>query len=276
MSGFARTPPSANWKGPAHMSDHHRQHLEEQIALHRHLSSVYTEKRYAPAYSVLYQKHWNEVLCQIGGIPAGAKVIDLGCGTGILVPELVAKHYQVIGLDLSFDMLKVSGQNSDELSRVCGDGCALPFTSSSIDAIFCRGSIHHFSDLQLAFQEIIRVLKPGGYLIFSEPSNDSVLNRLARRLMYRHSEEFHEDDEGFRRAEILEMLAALGLIVDHSRGFGFLAYALAGFPDKLDVLGKIPGNCVITRLLIGVDTFLAALPGINRLGLHWMVRARKV
>ena len=65
-------------------------------------------------------------------------------------------------------------------------------------------------------------------------------------------------------------------MVDHSQGFGFLAYTLAGFPDKLDVLGKTPGSCLITRLLIGVDTFLAALPGVNRLGLHWMVRARKI
>lgn len=257
------------------MSERHQQHLQEQIDLHRHLTTVYKEKRYAPAYSRLYQKHWNTVLCRVAGLPAGARVIDFGCGTGILFPELAERNYRVIGLDLSFDMLKASTMEGPEALLVCGDGCSLPFAEESFDAVFCRGSIHHVPDLRQAFQEIVRVLKPGGSLIFSEPSDDSLINRLARRFMYRQSEEFHEEDEGLRRTQILGLLASLGLKVDYSRGFGFLAYSLAGFPDKLGVLAKVPGNCLITQCLISIDTVLEALPGINRLALHWMVKAKK-
>jgi SAM-dependent methyltransferase len=256
------------------MSEEHRRHLREQIALHRQLASVYTKKRYNPGYSRLYQKHWNQVLCRVGDLPAGSLVIDFGCGTGILIRELLERGYQVVGLDLSLEMLKAHKEVIAFL--VCGDGCCLPLADAKFDAVFCRGSIHHVPDLKRAFEEIVRVLKPGGYLIFSEPSNDSLINRLGRRLMYRHNDEFHIEDEGFRRRDIQKILCSLGLKLDYSRGFGFLAYALAGFPDKFGVLGKLPGNCLITRLLIRVDNALQSLPIVNLLALHWMVRARKL
>jgi ubiquinone/menaquinone biosynthesis C-methylase UbiE len=256
------------------MSDDHRRHLEEQIALHRRLSEVYRDKRYAPGYSKIYQQHWNRVLCRVANLPAGSRVLDLGCGTGILFPDLVARSYRVVAIDLSTDMLKASHEDSD-VSLVCGDGCSLPFAGESFDGVFCRGSIHHVPDRRRAFQEIVRVLKPGGRLIFSEPSNDSPLNRIARRKMYRHNGEFHEGDEGFRRQPILRILSSLGLTVDHSRGFGFLAYTLAGFPDKVGILGMVPGSGLITRFMISVDTMLESLPIIHGLALHWIVRARK-
>jgi SAM-dependent methyltransferase len=200
--------------------------------------------------------------------------MDFGCGTGILFPELLEEGYQVVGLDLSLDMLEAS-EAGPAISLICGDGCFLPFAEASFDAVFCRGSMHHVPNLKRAFQEIFRVLKPGGYLIFSEPSNDSPLNRLARRLIYRCSDEFHEKDEGFRRQHIQGLLSDLDMEIDYSRGFGFMAYTFAGFPDKLGVLGKAPGNCLITRLLIRIDDVLQSLPIIHHLALHWMVRARK-
>ena len=143
------------------MSDDHRRYLEEQVALHRKLSEIYKNKRYSPAYSRLYQSHWNRTLCRIADLPAGSRVMDFGCGTGILFPELAARGYWIVGIDLSLDMLRAGGE-SPFVSRVCGDGCFLPFAGASFDAVFCRGSIHHVPDRRQAFQEIVRVLKPGG------------------------------------------------------------------------------------------------------------------
>ena len=137
------------------MSDGHRRYLEEQIELHRKLSGVYRDKRYAPGYSKLYQKHWNRTLCRIASLPAGSRVMDFGCGTGILFPELVARGYRVVGVDLSLDMLQADGEGPD-VSLVCGDGCFLPFSGDTFDAVLCRGSIHHVPDRQQAFREIVR------------------------------------------------------------------------------------------------------------------------
>ena len=257
------------------MSDKHRKYLNDQIEMHKDLSRVYSEKRYAPDYSQIYQRYWNKKICDIAMLSEGDKALDYGCGTCILFPQMLEKGCMVIGLDLSYDMLHLCEPTSGNVLRVCADGCNAPFADNTFDSIICRGSIHHLPDLEKAFREIFRLLKEDGCLVFSEPSNDSIINYLARKIMYRKSEEFHEEDEGFRRKEIVPMLEEVGFRIEASRGFGFAAYTLAGFPDKINILGKIPGRCLITRLLILVDRFFESIPFINQLALHWQVRARK-
>ena len=93
--------------------------------------------------------------------------------------------------------------------------------------------------------------------------------------MYRKSEEFHEEGEDFFRKEIVRMLGKIGFRIGESRGFGFAAYTLGGFPYKINILGKVTGNCQITKPLLLVDPFFESIPLINRLALHWQVRARK-
>jgi SAM-dependent methyltransferase len=201
--------------------------------------------------------------------------MDYGCGTGVLFPELLKENWQIVGLDLSYEMLTHCKNYSDQVFLTCSDGCQTPFADGSFDCIICRGSIHHLPDLKKSFEEIFRILKNSGVLVFSEPSNDSLINRIARRIMYRSSEEFHDEDEGFIRDEIIPLLNGVGFDIEKSRGFGFFAYTLAGFPDKLSILKKIPGNIFITRLLILLDRFLESLPLVNRLALHWQVCAKK-
>lgn len=254
----------------------YNRHIREQIKLHKDLASVYVERRYAPAFSRIYQAHWNARMCQIAKLEPGVRVLDLGCGTGILLPALVDSGYKVIGVDLSHAMLSAGrDHNSLAADRICADGCQLPVADDTFDAVFCRGSIHHMPDLNACFREVARVLKSGGCLIFSEPSDDSIVNRWARRLMYARSKEFHEEDEGFQRRKIVPLLEAGGFVIEYSRGFGFLGYVFAGFPDKLSILKKVPGSSSITRLLIAVDNVLEMLPYVNSLALHWLVRARK-
>ena len=243
--------------------------------MHKHLVDVYTKKRYTPLFSIIYQKHWNRKICQLASIKPGELVLDLGCGTGILFPELIELGCRVVGLDVSIDMLQAAGKHTQRISKICADAIRMPFLNESFNTVICRGSIHHLPNLPDAFRGISNVLKVNGCLVFSEPSNDSLMNRIARRKMYSSSSEFHEKDEGFLRQEICPMLAENGFEIEFSQGFGFFAYVFSGFPDKFNLLNKVPGACTITKILIALDTILARTPFINRLGLHWMVAARK-
>ena len=257
------------------MGNVHSEYLRKEIDLHEHLAPVYKERRYGPLFSRIWQQHWNRRLLGMAQVVSGSIVVDFGCGTGVLFPELVERGARVIGVDLSIAMLSQAEGDLTGVSRVCCDGTSLSLPNNSADVVICRGSIHHLPNLEKAFEEIYRVLKPGGRLVFSEPSNDSFINRIARQRLYKDSEDFNIDDEGFRRREILPMLKNIGLEVELSRGFGFFGYTFAGFPDQIGILKHIPGACVLTRLMIVADNFIERIPLIETLALHWQVRARK-
>lgn len=79
-----------------------------------------------------------------------------------------------VGLDISLDVLKRASIVKEDLSYprdallVCGDALCLPFRDNSFEFVFCFQTLHHFTYLGTLFDEIKRVLRPGGRFFFSE------------------------------------------------------------------------------------------------------------
>ncbi len=102
-------------------------------------------------------------------------VMDLGCGTGFFATALQERFQgsSVVGVDLSFDMLLAAQQKSTGL-LVAGDAEKLPFADNSIDLIFSNFALQWCFNLPLLFDELQRVLKPGGELVFTTLGNQSL------------------------------------------------------------------------------------------------------
>jgi SAM-dependent methyltransferase len=107
-------------------------------------------------------------------IPAGAVVVDVGCGPAL--PYRRTKPWVLIGVDLSYESLRA---NADVDIRVYGSAADLPLGDRSVDAIVSLYAIHHFggqtrreneSRVARGFAEFGRVLKPGGSLFVFELS----------------------------------------------------------------------------------------------------------
>ena len=97
-------------------------------------------------------------------------VLDLGCGTGFCVPALRNRypHAKVFGLDLSETMLIHARKSvGGDFTCVAGDAEFLPFADNSVDLIFSNLVVQWCSSVDRLMQELKRVLKPGGQLIFS-------------------------------------------------------------------------------------------------------------
>lgn len=247
-------------------------HAEAQIELHRRLAPRYAY-RYGLPYSRLFQQDWHAEL--IGRAPADARrVLDLGCGTGFFLAELEARHPGAVGLDISHEMLLVSEQYVPGARLVTADAERLPFRDGCFDVVFCKGSLHHVRDHVGFLGNCRRALRPGGVLVMSEPCNDNPLIKLARRIMYRRSAHFDEGDEGFTKRGIVALCERAGFQVARADKYGVFAYVLAGFPDHLGILKHVPGNVLLTRLLIRVDRALCAISGLSLLGFHVVVVAR--
>jgi len=105
------------------------------------------------------------------GVPAGGQVLDVGTGPGFIalkVARLLGGRAHVVGLDLSPAMLAVAAENAhqagmnDDITWREGDAKAMPFDDATFDVVVSSGSLHHWEDPRVVFNEIARVLKPDG------------------------------------------------------------------------------------------------------------------
>ncbi len=115
------------------------------------------------------------------------RALELGCGTGFFLLNLMqaglAKHGSVT--DLSPGMVAAALRNATHLGldvdgRVA-DAERLPYADDTFDVVVGHAVLHHIPDLDTAFREVLRVLKPGGRFVFAgEPTRIGDL--YARRL----------------------------------------------------------------------------------------------
>jgi ubiquinone/menaquinone biosynthesis C-methylase UbiE len=102
--------------------------------------------------------------------PAGARVLEVGCGPGHLSIRLARLGFEVAGLDLDPAMIARGQANADRLgnggdqrrpSFLVGDVAALAFPDESCDLVVSTLSMHHWADPTAGLAEIGRVLRPG-------------------------------------------------------------------------------------------------------------------
>ncbi len=254
------------------MAEHAKDNAQAQIELHRELAPRYAY-RYSFEFSRLFQQDWHSEM--ISHVPAGSsELLDIGCGTGFFLAELEERHPGAVGFDISHEMLKVSEQYIPGAKVVCGDAEHMPFAHGRFDVVFCKGSLHHMRDHIGFLSGCRQTLRDGGLLVMSEPCNDNPIIRLARSVMYRKSKHFDVGDQGFTRTGIIDLCERAGFEVCQVKKYGVLAYVFAGFPDHLGLLRFIPGNALLTRLFLGLDRLICALPGLSLFGLHILVVAR--
>jgi ubiquinone/menaquinone biosynthesis C-methylase UbiE len=119
---------------------------------------------------------------------AGARtILDVGCGTGILVPYLLAAYPQtsvIIELDFAEDMLALNRAKFTDhrLVRLAGDATNLSLPDESMDAALCFNVAPHLGHGETAFQDLYRVLAPGGVIAVGHLMSSLELNHFHSNL----------------------------------------------------------------------------------------------
>ena len=117
---------------------------------------------------------------RLSGLPRGARVADLGCGSGVFTELLRREGFSSAGLDISPKLIAVGRVKYPGLDLRVGDAENLPFESGSLDGVLLSGLVHHFPDPSCLAKEVRRVLKPGGRFVAYDPNRMNLFMWLYR------------------------------------------------------------------------------------------------
>lgn len=107
--------------------------------------------------------------------PPHGWTLELGCGEGRVVRDLVQGGHRVVGLELSETLVRYAAEADARGCYVQGNASALPFSDGSFDLVVAYNSLMDIEDMPGAVLETARVLSPGGRLCISvtHPLNDA-------------------------------------------------------------------------------------------------------
>jgi len=161
------------------------------------------------------------------------KALDLGCGTGNYTLELKRRGFDVIGLDVSEEMLKIA--RSKGLDCVKGDAYSLPFPDGSFDLVLSVTMFEFIHEPERVLGEIHRVLKPGGEILIGTMNGKS-LWFLFKRLKSLFVETAYRYARFYTPRELEELLRKTGFKNVESAGVIFFPsfWPFPGIAEKVD------------------------------------------
>jgi SAM-dependent methyltransferase len=203
-----------------------------------------------------------ERLLERGLIPAGARVLDLGCGAGTYVRLLAKRGHPTVGMDYSLPSLARAAAADPARSSpyLAGEAYALPFAVGTFQVVLCVGVFQALADPERALGEIARVLASGGVAVV-EALNPRTPVAAARRLTAR------------MRSEPTRVRYTAPSVIERAmeaRGLRPLERVSIVLPPK-----SLPG--LAARLEVsGIATVLAGAPGLRSVATHafWILGAK--
>lgn len=163
------------------------------------------------------------------GLKPGSTVLDVGTGTGILVPfilEIIGNEGKLVCLDSAEKMLdKARAKNfMGNIEFICADIEETRLADNAFDTIVCYSSFPHFQDKLKALKEIGRLLKKGGKVIICHTSSRDFIRQIHQKIPEMHNDLIPGE------AEMQQLLSAAGFcrIVIRDEKESYLARAEKG------------------------------------------------
>lgn len=205
------------------------------------------------------------------------RVLDVGCGPGVMSGALRARGWKFWGIDPAPAMIASCVTGSD-IHLAVGAVESLPLSAEQFDAVICMGVIERIDDDGQALREMVRVLRPGGSLIVSAPHRLSpslvwrdmvvypllaVLRPIHHRLVGASRETVIRSHRSYTARSLRRLMTATGAVVTDTR------YCVVTLPAPLPAL--------MPRWAMAVMRRMEAVKGnpARGLGTVVVVKARK-
>lgn len=181
--------------------------------------------------SLNIDKRWRQTaISYIADIPYPLRVLDVACGTGdftIDIARSMVKESKVIGIDISEKMMEIGRkkiiQSKLNAAMIYGDCEDLPFETSSFERISVGFGVRNFENIDLALNEMFRVLTPKGKIVILELSMPS--NAIIRQIY---------------KFYFLKILPFVGGLISKNRGaYEYLPASVLQFPSPEEFVRKM-------------------------------------
>jgi ubiquinone/menaquinone biosynthesis C-methylase UbiE len=142
----------------------------------------------------------------------GTRILEVGCGRGAgahLINSLFHPSH-LYAADLDVEMIRMahvylSPEERKGITFLAADASLLPFPEGSMDAVFGFGILHHIPEWQVALNEIMRVLTPGGIYFFEELFPSLYQNIITKHIL------LHPIQNRFKSIDLREAMKLSGL-----------------------------------------------------------------
>ncbi|MBI5419764.1 MAG: glycosyltransferase [Deltaproteobacteria bacterium] len=206
----------------------------DALAEHNRRQRLYYEGQaranMVPRVSRYLERHVDEML-RFADIGPGDRVLEVGCGMGRYTHILARRGTRVEGLDLNgalLDRLREFHGGRYEILLHCADIADPPKKlEGRFDAVIGFFTLHHLHDMDLCFEAMARLLKPGGRLAFLEPNPYNLLYYVQILLTPRMTWEGDGGIVRMRRKTIFDTMRRASLSRVRMERFGFLPPFLA-------------------------------------------------
>jgi len=166
-------------------------------------------------------------------LQSDSTILEIGCGGGVGA-KLIQEAYQpnrLYLLDLDLQMIararrRLNGNKGKDVSFCVGDAAKLPFSDSSLDAVFGFGFLHHVPAWRDGLAEVTRVLKHGGLYFMEEYYPSLYQNLVTRHILV------HPDQDRFNSQDLFQAFQNANLTLTHT--FELKRMGILGVGAKAD------------------------------------------
>ncbi len=168
--------------------------------------------------------NWRRTAIKLTNIKSSHKVLDLACGTGDMMTEIIKQHpdTHIFGADFSINMLQISSKKLPAVPLTVADAHNLPFKNDSFDRLTMAFGFRNVTDKQQGLLELYRVIKPGGkvcILELTKPENS--ISGFLYKIYFKH------------------ILPLIGGIFSSRKAYKYLPDSVYNFPKQKEYKSMI-------------------------------------
>lgn len=160
-------------------------------------------------------------------------VVDVGCGAGGPSAYLRGRYRRYIGIDYSPELIAAARRlhaDNPEAEFIAANVKEPGLPAHVADLVLCDGALHHMTDLPRVMESLVRIAKPGAFLVAIEPQRSNPIIAGLRRLRGWLDRSYSRDQLSFSREELQAHFSAIGLEGVRFRWQGLFSTPLAEVP----------------------------------------------